>query len=99
MDKETPGIISNGIFWKPGQLSFKYTKRFPEIFFRLGAGAKNTKKGDFRRCLEIAGKAENARKFIGAKPKIYYIKLAQYFLFLRRWYIIAEHLHTGCYSL
>ena len=47
MGKETPGIISNGVFWKPGQLSFKHTKQFPEIFFRLGAGAKNTKNGDF----------------------------------------------------
>ena len=26
MGKETPGIISNGVFWKPGQLSFKHTK-------------------------------------------------------------------------
>ena len=77
--KEIPGLISDGVCWKPRQLPFKHTKQFPKIFFRLGAGAKNTKKGDFRRCLEIAGKAENARKFIGAKPKIYYIKLAQYF--------------------
>ena len=47
MGKETPGIISNGVFWKPGQLSFKHTKQFPEILFGLGAGAKNTKNGDF----------------------------------------------------
>ena len=45
--KETPGIISYGDFWKPGQLSFKHTKQFPEILFCLGAGAKNTKNGDF----------------------------------------------------
>ena len=53
----------------------------------------------FRQCLEIAGKAENGRTFIGAKPKKYYIKLAQYFVVLRRRYIIAEHLHTECYTL
>ena len=47
MGKETPGIISNDVFWKPGQLYFKHTKHFPEIFFRLGAGAKNTKNCDF----------------------------------------------------
>ena len=47
MGEETPGIISNSVFWKPGQLSFKHIKQFPEIFFRLGAGAKNTKNGDF----------------------------------------------------
>ena len=69
MGKETPGIISNGVFWKPWQLSFKHIKQFPEIFFRLGAGAKNTKNDDFRRCLEIAGKAENGGKILGAKPK------------------------------
>ena len=69
MGKETPGIISNGIFWKPGQLSFKYTKRFPEIFFRLGAGAKNIKMTIFRRCLEIAGKAENGGKFPWGKAE------------------------------
>ena len=53
----------------------------------------------FRRCLEIAGKAENGGKFVGAKPKIYFIKLTQYFVALPRRYIITEHLHTGCYSL
>ena len=30
MGKETLGIISNGVFWKPEQLSFKHTKQFPE---------------------------------------------------------------------
>ena len=69
MGNGTPGIISDGVFWKPGQLSLKHTKQFPEIFFRLGAGAKNIKNGDFRRCLEIAGKAENGGKSIGAMPK------------------------------
>ena len=53
----------------------------------------------FRRCLEIAGMAENGGKFLGAKPKKYFIKLTQYFVALPRRYIIAEHLHTGCYSL
>ena len=52
----------------------------------------------FRRCLEIAGKAENGRKILGAKPKIYFIKFTQYLVALSRRYIIAEHLHTGCYS-
>ena len=33
----------------------------------------------FRHCLKIAGNAENGGKFSGAKPKIYYIKSAQYF--------------------
>ena len=70
MGKETPGIISDGVCWKPGQLSFKQNKQFPEILFYLGAGAKNTKKmAIFRRCLEIAGKAETGGKFIGAKLK------------------------------
>ena len=35
----------------------------------------------------------------GKAEKYYYIKLAQYFVVLRRRYIIAEHLHTGCHSL
>ena len=69
MGKETPGIISNGFFWKPGQLSIKHTKRFPEIFFRLGAEVEIPKMAIFRRCLEIAGKAENGGKFLGANPK------------------------------
>ena len=47
MGKETPGIIFDGVYWKPQQLSFKHTKQFSEIFIRLGAGAKNTKNGDF----------------------------------------------------
>ena len=49
--------------------SGRHIKQFPKVFFRLGAGAKNTKNGVFRRCLEIAGKAENDGKFLGAKPK------------------------------
>ena len=47
MGKETPGIISDGVCCKPGQMFFKHTEQFPEIFFRLGAGAKNTTNGDF----------------------------------------------------
>ena len=47
MGKEIPGLISDGVYLKPQQLSFKHTKQFPKIFFRLGAGAKNTKNGDF----------------------------------------------------
>ena len=35
---ETPDIISNGDCWKPGQFSFKHTKTFPKILFRLGTG-------------------------------------------------------------
>ena len=82
------------------QLSFTHTKQFPEIFCRLGTGAKNTKKiVIFRRCLKLAGKAENGGEFIGAKPKKYYIELTQYFVALHRRYVTAEHLHTGCYSL
>ena len=58
MGKETPDIISNGVCWKPGQFSFKHTKTFPKILFRLGTGASDTKKMEiFRRCLEIKGKA------------------------------------------
>ena len=47
MGKETSGIISDGVCWKHGQLSLKHTKQFPENLFYLGAGAKNTKNGDF----------------------------------------------------
>ena len=69
---------------------------FPKFSFVWAQELKIPKMAIFRRCLEIAGKTENGGKFIGAKPKIYYIKLAQYFVALRRQYIIAEHLHTGC---
>ena len=58
MGKEIPGIISDGVFCKPGQLSLKHTKQFPEIFFRLGAGAKNTKNGDF---FGVASKLRRSR--------------------------------------
>ena len=47
MGKETPDIISSGVCWKPGQCSFKHTKTFPIILFRLGTGASDTKNGDF----------------------------------------------------
>ena len=40
--------------------------------------------------------AENS---LGQSRKIYFIQLTQYFVALIRRYIIAEHLHTGCYSL
>ena len=57
MSKETLDIISNGVCWKPGQFSFKHTKIFPKILFRLGTGASDTKTMEiFRRCLEIEGK-------------------------------------------
>ena len=49
-------IISNGVCWKPGQFSFKHTKTFPKILFRLGTGASDTKMEIFRRCLEVDGK-------------------------------------------
>ena len=42
-----PGIIFYGLCLKLRQSSFKHTEQFPEIFFRLGAGVKNTKNGDF----------------------------------------------------
>ena len=71
---------------------------FPKFSFVWGQELKIPKIAIFRRCLEIAGKAENGEKFIGAEPKIYFIKLTQYFVALTRRYIIAEHLHTGCYS-
>ena len=58
MGKETPDIISNGVCWKPGLFSFKHTKTFSKILFRLGTGASDKKKMEiFRRCLEIEGKA------------------------------------------
>ena len=47
MGKEIIGLFSDGVCWKPRQLPFKHTNQFPKIFFRLGAGAKNTKNGDF----------------------------------------------------
>ena len=47
MGKEIHGLISDGVRLKPRQLPLKHTKQFPKIFFRLGAGAKNTKTGDF----------------------------------------------------
>ena len=47
MGKETPDIISNSVCWKPGQFSFKHTKTFPKILFRLGTGASDTKKWRF----------------------------------------------------
>ena len=47
MGKEITGLISDGVCWKPRHLPFKDTKQFPKIFFRLGAGAKNTENGDF----------------------------------------------------
>ena len=47
MGKETTDIISSGVRWKPGQFSFKHTKTFPKILFRLGTGASDTKIGDF----------------------------------------------------
>ena len=58
MGKETPDIISDGVCWKPGQFSFKHTKTFSKILFRLGTGTDNKKMEIFRRCLEIEGKAE-----------------------------------------
>ena len=100
MGKETPGIISNGVFWKPGQLSFKHTKHYPEIFFRLGAGVKNTKKWRFFGVAsKLRVKPKMAQNSLGQSRKIYFIKLTRYFVALLRRYIIAEHLHTGCYSL
>ena len=59
MGKETPDIISDGVCWKPGQFSFKHTKTFSKILFRLGTGADNKKKKMeiCRHCLEIEGKA------------------------------------------
>ena len=57
MGKETLDIISDGVCWKPGQFSFKHTKTFPKILFRLGTGASDTKTMEFFwRCLEIEGK-------------------------------------------
>ena len=100
MGKETPGIISDGVCWKPGQLSFKRNKQFPEILFCLGAGAKNTKNGAFFGVAsKLLVKPKLAENSLGQSRKIYYITLTQYFVALHRRYIIAEHLHTGCYSL
>ena len=45
--KETPDTISNGVCWKLGQFSFKHTKTFPKILFRLGTGASDFKKWGF----------------------------------------------------
>ena len=68
MGKEIPGLISDGVCWKPRQLPFKHTS-FPKFSFVWAQELKIPKMAIFRRCLEIAGKAENDRKFIGAKPK------------------------------
>ena len=45
----------------------------------------------FRRCLEIAGKAENGKNLLGQSRKTYYFKLTQYFVALRRRYIIIYY--------
>ena len=100
MGKEITGLISDGVCWKPRQLPFKHTKQFPEIFFRLGAAAKNTENDDFFGVAsKLRVKPNMAESLLGQSQKNYYIKLAQYFVVLRRRNIIAEHLHTGCYSL
>ena len=43
---------------------------FPKISFVSAQELKIPKMAIFRRCLKIAGKAENGGKFIGTKPKI-----------------------------
>ena len=80
MAKETPGITSDGVCWKPSQLSFKYTKQFPEIFFPLRAGAKNNKNNYF----SVWVKPKMAENVMGQNRKNYYIKLAQNFVVLQR---------------
>ena len=75
------------------------SNNFPNLSFVWAQELKIPKMAIFRRCLEIAGKAENGGKILGAKPKNLFIKLTQYFVALSRRYIIAEHLHTGWYSL
>ena len=42
---------------------------FPKFSFVWAQELKISKMAIFRRCLEIAGKAENGGKFLGAKPK------------------------------
>ena len=86
MGKEIPGLISDGVCWKPRQLPFKHTKQFPKIFFRLGAGAKNIKNGV---ASKLRIKPKMAESLLGQSRKSYYIKLARYFVVLRRRYITA----------
>ena len=80
MGKGTPGINSDGVFWKPGKLSLKHTKQFPEIFFRLGAGAKNRR--FFGVASKLREKPKMAENVLGQSRKIDYIKLPQYFVVL-----------------
>ena len=81
---KTPSIISDGVYWKPGQLSFKHTKKFPEIFFRLGAGAKIPKMAIFGVASKLLVKPNMAENCLGQSRKKYYITLAQYFVVLHR---------------
>ena len=79
MGKKNPGIISDGVCWKPGHLSFKHTKQFPESFFRLGAkkGTKNSKNGDFSalprnsgRLAQLVERSSGDREVPGSIPSV-----------------------------
>ena len=76
MGKETTGIISDGVCWKPGLLCdiltdclSNTTNNFAKFSFVWAQELKIPKMTIFRRCPEIAGKAETGGKFMGEKPK------------------------------
>ena len=72
---------------------------FPKFSFVWAQELKIPKMAIFGVASKLRVKPKMAENVLGQSRKIYYIKLAQYFVVLQRRYINVQHLHTGCSSL